>query len=93
MKNQFTETSLGILPLAFSLLAVIVGVPSVAQGIDQNGSGFQTLGQTGSGGVHTMGQTGSGGVQTFGQTGSGGVHTMGQTGSGGVHTLGQTGSG
>ena len=71
VKNQFAETSLGILPLAFSLLAVIVGVPSVARGIDQNGSGIESFGQTGSGGVHLMGQTGSGSVHTLGQTGSG----------------------
>jgi hypothetical protein len=75
--------------LAFSILAVIVCVPSNAGTPNQSSSGPQILGQTGSG-VNALGQTGSG-AQVFGQTGSG-VNALGQTGTG-ARVVGQTGSG
>ena len=96
VKKIFAGTSLGFLPLALSILVVVVGVsssnagtPNRPQLFGQTGSGLKALGQPGSG-FQALGQTGSG-LKALGQTGSG-FQTLGQTGSG-FQALGQTGSG
>ena len=86
VKNRVSGISRDSFLLVFSISAVIVGLPSNAQGLRETGSGLQALGQTGSG-FQALGQTGSG-FQVLGQTGSG-FQVLGQTGSG-FQTLGQT---